>query len=89
MDTSILHRFLRPEIIAMMVPIVAIITFGGLAVIRAVLVHRERIAMIEHGIHPDYPPEDDEAEENAARTDQYGNTASHQLGNRSAALDAR
>jgi hypothetical protein len=42
--------------LAMLIPIVAIIVGGVIAITKAFLHHRERIAMIQKGMHPDYPP---------------------------------
>ena len=39
----------------MLVPIVAIIVGGAIAVVVLILRHNERIAKIEHGIDPDSP----------------------------------
>ncbi len=77
MDTSVLQRILQPDILGVMIPIVAIITFGGLAIIRVMFRHRERMAMIEHGIHPDYPPDDVESEEREAAGDRFEHAGLH------------
>ncbi|MEZ6115517.1 MAG: hypothetical protein R3C28_02935 [Pirellulaceae bacterium] len=45
--------FLNPAVVWVMIPIVAIVVTGIQQIIRMVLRHRERIAMIEQGIHPD------------------------------------
>lgn len=39
----------------MLIPIVAIIVGGAIAVVVLILRHNERIAKIEHGIDPDSP----------------------------------
>jgi len=49
----------------MLIPIVAIALGMGGAILRAYFRHRERMAMIEMGIHPDFPPLSD-AEEQAS-----------------------
>ena len=45
-----------------MIPIVAILVGGAMAITKMMISHRERLAMIERGIHPDAsqptPPED-------------------------------
>lgn len=46
-----------PGRIAVMIPIVAIVTGGVTFIVKSVIDHRERMAMIEMGIHPDHPPE--------------------------------
>jgi hypothetical protein len=47
---------LNPQTLGMMIPIVAIIVGGVVLVTKAVIRHRERLAMIERGMHPDHPP---------------------------------
>ena len=49
---------LNPRTLGMMIPLVAIIVGGVVLVTKAVIRHRERLAMIEKGMHPDYPPEE-------------------------------
>jgi hypothetical protein len=48
---------LRPELFVLLIPIVAIIAGATIKIIKMVHAHNERITMIQHGIHPDYPPE--------------------------------
>lgn len=43
-----------------MIPIVAIIVGGVIAVITMIIRHNERMAMIERGMHPDAPKDEDE-----------------------------
>jgi hypothetical protein len=64
MPNSIWLRMLQPEIMVFMVPIVAIIAAASIKIVRMLIAHHERITMIQHGIHPDYPPEDVEANQN-------------------------
>jgi hypothetical protein len=52
----------RPEVLVFMIPIVAIVTGGVIAVVKALIRHRERMTMIEQGLHPDYPPEGEDPE---------------------------
>jgi hypothetical protein len=40
-------------VIALLIPIVAIIMGGLIKIVKMILVHRERIAMIENGLDPD------------------------------------
>jgi hypothetical protein len=47
-----------PGILALSIPIVAIIVFGVVVIARLLITHRERMTMIEMGMHPDYPPLD-------------------------------
>ncbi len=65
MDTSWSHILSRPDILAislaMGIPIVAIIVGGTVSIVRRLIAHRERMAMIKQGLHPDHPPEDEEA----------------------------
>ncbi len=42
------------------VPIVAIIGGCITAIVKMLITHRERVKMIEHGIHPDYPPDEED-----------------------------
>ena len=53
MDNRLIH-----EIMALAIPIVAIVVGGLVIVAKSYIRHRERIALIEMGIHPDYPPLD-------------------------------
>ena len=52
---DLLDRLLRPEILGVMIPIVAILTGGAIAISARITRHRERLAMIERGMHPDQP----------------------------------
>ena len=57
MDSSIWLRLLRPENFVFLIPIVAILAGATITIVKMVHAHNERITMIQHGIHPDYPPE--------------------------------
>lgn len=64
---------LKPEVMALAVPILGIAVGGILGAIsiisKAILRHRERMAMIERGMHPDLVVDSEEiVEEPAART---------------------
>ena len=50
--------FLRPDTIVFLIPISAILVGGIIAIVKILIHHRERMTMIEHGIHPDYRPEE-------------------------------
>ena len=50
--------YLIPVLI-FLVPIVAIVGGVVVTIMKKNFQHRERMAMIAQGIHPDYPPEDD------------------------------
>jgi hypothetical protein len=45
---------------------VAIVVGGTVAIVKALISHRERMALIERGLHPDYPPEEVGGEEDPA-----------------------
>jgi hypothetical protein len=45
----------RPATVVFAVPIAAILVGGILAITRMLIRHRERMAMIEQGMHPDHP----------------------------------
>jgi hypothetical protein len=48
-------QLLRPEVMIFLIPIVAIIVGGAVTVAKLAIRHRERMAMIEHGLDPDAP----------------------------------
>lgn len=52
------NRLLQPDLIWVVIPVAAIIVGGVTAILAQIHKHRERQAMIEQGIHPDYPPDD-------------------------------
>ena len=64
MNSDIWRRILDPSILVFLIPIVAIIAGATIKIVKMVHRHNERIAMIQQGIHPDYPPEDAEGKEN-------------------------
>ncbi len=43
--------------LALGIPIVAIIVGGITTILKSIISHRERMALIEQGLHPDFPPE--------------------------------
>lgn len=47
---------LDPRTIGVLIPVVAIVGGFTYAIIKAIIRHRERLAMIERGMHPDHPP---------------------------------
>ncbi len=51
----LLEKLLDPAVLGLLIPIVAILGGVGLALARLIMAHRERIAMIERGMHPDRP----------------------------------
>ena len=52
------------EILGVMLPFLAIIALAVVIIAKFLIVHRERMAMIQRGIHPDYPAEDVEEKQN-------------------------
>ena len=68
MDNNLWQKLLVPDILGILFAIVCVITgvvaSMTLAIVKMVHKHSERIAMIEHGIHPDYPPQDQEEIQN-------------------------
>ena len=54
---GLVHNILEPRVLSFIVPIVAILVWGGISITKAMIRHRERIAMIERGVNPDNPPE--------------------------------
>lgn len=50
----------NPATLVLLIPIVAILVGGITGIVKLLLRHRERMAMIERGLHPDYPPEQDD-----------------------------
>jgi len=48
----------RPDFVVFLIPITAILVGGVIAITKMGIAHRERMAMIQQGIHPDYPPEE-------------------------------
>ena len=44
-----------------LVPIAAIVVWGVIEVVKMILAHQERLAMIERGIHPDSVKKNDAA----------------------------
>ena len=48
-----LHSLLQPEVLPFVVAIIAVAGGISIAIAKAVMHHRERMAKIEHGIDPD------------------------------------
>ena len=55
-----------PGILALSIPIVAIVVGGAVAISKMFIRHRERMALIAMGIHPDSPPLDEEHDDRPA-----------------------
>jgi hypothetical protein len=54
--------FANPDTLVLVVPVVGIVVFGILAISKMLIRHRERMAMIERGMHPDHRHESREPE---------------------------
>ena len=67
MEAEWLKLFFKPDTIVFLIPIVAILVGGIIAVVTILIRHRERMTMIEHGIHPDYRPEEPLEDEDLPR----------------------
>ena len=48
-------RILDPAILGLLIPVVALLVGGAIAITKMVTKHQERLAMIERGINPDAP----------------------------------
>ncbi|MBN1851811.1 MAG: hypothetical protein JW829_03775 [Pirellulales bacterium] len=57
------NRLLSPEIIWVFIPIIAILCGSITSIIVRFHKHRERMAMIAAGFHPDFPPDEEPMEE--------------------------
>lgn len=61
MDKTVWLRMLQPDIVVFLVPIVivsvVVISKTCVKITKMLIAHNERIALIQHGIHPDYPPD--------------------------------
>jgi hypothetical protein len=57
----------KPDILGIMIPIIAIVALATIVIIKLLIRHRERMTMIERGMHPDFPPEDVEKENTKGR----------------------
>ena len=53
-----MESLLNPAILGIMIPIVAVVTAGTVILARVWMRHRERMAMIEMGMHPDHPEDE-------------------------------
>jgi hypothetical protein len=61
----------NPDCIVFVVPITFILIYGIMGMAKLCLRHRERMTMIERGMHPDHPPDPDK---------QTGYDSTHVLG---------
>ncbi len=65
------------DVMVFMIPIVAVIVGGLIAIVKMVISHRERMAMIEQGVHPDYPPDELEADHDRSPIDGPADTTGY------------
>jgi hypothetical protein len=56
-------RFLNGDTLSLAIPLLAILVGGIIVISKALIRHRERMAMIDRGMHPDYPPEQGEPQD--------------------------
>lgn len=56
----------QPETAVFVVMVAAIVVFGAVTIIKTLIRHRERMAMIEQGMHPDIDQLEQEPEETTA-----------------------
>jgi len=64
MENDIWSRLLSGDVLPKLIPIVGIVSITIALIVKKVFAHRERMAMIERGIHPDYPLENEEEIQN-------------------------
>lgn len=58
-------RLLQPDVAVFVVAALAVVVWGGVAIIGRVLRHQERLEMIRNGINPDAPAGQEEEERDA------------------------
>jgi hypothetical protein len=72
MDNKFWQTLLEPDVLGILFVTVCVITgvvsVTTLAIVKMLHKHNERIAMIEHGINPDYPHENQEEIQNPPST---------------------
>lgn len=56
-QTMLLERAMQPEVLGILVPIVAMLAVTAVWITKLWIRHRERMAMIEMGMNPDQRPE--------------------------------
>lgn len=64
-----IERLLQPDLLALGIPLAAILVCGAVAITKMVIHHRERMAMIEQGIDPDRRGHEDEDLDDADSND--------------------
>ena len=60
---DLIDRILNPAILGTLIPIVAILSVFGWLTVTSIIRHRERLAMIDRGMHPDLRHHEDEEDE--------------------------
>ncbi len=53
----ITDNLLDPAVLALLIPVLGILVGGTIAILSILIRHRERMAMIDAGMHPDRPEE--------------------------------
>jgi hypothetical protein len=53
-----------PFVVVIVVVIAVTVTGASIKITKMLITHHERIALIQQGIHPDYPPEKEEEKQN-------------------------
>jgi hypothetical protein len=51
-----------PFVVAIVAIIAGTVTGASIKITKMLINHHERIALIQHGIHPDYPPDNKDVE---------------------------
>jgi hypothetical protein len=65
MQNEIWSRLLSDDVLPYIIPLVVIVSVVIIVIVKKVISHRERMAMIERSIHPDYPSEYEEERHNS------------------------
>ena len=60
---DLLERILNPAILGTLIPIVGILAVFGWLTVKSIIRHRERLAMIDRGMHPDLRGDEDRENE--------------------------
>jgi hypothetical protein len=55
---DLMNLLTDPIFLAIIIPVTAIIVWGIVTIVAALIRHQERMAMIDRGIHPDRPDEE-------------------------------
>ncbi len=60
---DLLDRLLNPAILGVLIPIVAILSVFGWLTVTSLIKHRDRLAMIDRGMHPDLQREEEDEDD--------------------------